>query len=118
MCNLKSYGTKDNVYVKNNTNKLLIAIILETINRHLKYPNRNSPIYRIFHVNNPILFLLYCSPFKQNEDVFVFCDSCLSEEGIDEESFLLLDEAIIKDLIPRAGPRLKFMKHFRGLVSC
>lgn len=38
------------------------------------------------------------------------------EEGIDEESFLLLDEATINQLIPRAGPRLKFLKKFRGLV--
>jgi len=39
--------------------------------------------------------------------VFYFC---LSEEGIDEESFLLLDEATISQLIQRAGPRPKFLK--------
>lgn len=45
MCNLKSYETKGNVYVNDkSTIILLIAIILETVNRHLKYPNRNSPI--------------------------------------------------------------------------
>nr|XP_046271745.1 uncharacterized protein LOC124073511 [Scatophagus argus] len=39
------------------------------------------------------------------------------EEEIDEESFRLLDEATINQLIPRAGPRLKFLKQFRGLVE-
>ncbi|XP_038595263.1 uncharacterized protein LOC119918520 [Micropterus salmoides] len=39
------------------------------------------------------------------------------EEGIDEESFILLDEPTINQLIPRAGPRLKFLKKFRELVS-
>ncbi|XP_078025270.1 uncharacterized protein LOC144463739 [Epinephelus lanceolatus] len=36
------------------------------------------------------------------------------DEGIDEESFLLLDEGTIKQLIPKAGPRLKFLKNFSG----
>ncbi|XP_049331036.1 uncharacterized protein LOC103026616 [Astyanax mexicanus] len=39
------------------------------------------------------------------------------EEGIDEESFLLLDEATINQLIPRAGPRLKFLQKFRNFVG-
>ncbi|KAK5897602.1 hypothetical protein CesoFtcFv8_010649 [Champsocephalus esox] len=37
------------------------------------------------------------------------------DEGIDEESFLLLDEGTISQLIPKAGPRLKFLNKFRGL---
>lgn len=34
----------------------------------------------------------------------------LSEDGIDEERFHLLDEATINWFIPRAGPILKFLK--------
>ncbi|XP_034074756.1 uncharacterized protein LOC117547947 [Gymnodraco acuticeps] len=39
------------------------------------------------------------------------------DEGIDEESFLLLDEGTISQLIPKAGPRLKFLKKCRGLIE-
>ncbi|XP_054715476.1 uncharacterized protein LOC129224953 [Uloborus diversus] len=39
--------------------------------------------------------------------------SNISDEGIDEYSFPLLDEETIRLLIPKAGPRLKFLKLFR-----
>lgn len=41
----------------------------------------------------------------------------LSDEDIDEEAFLLLDEDTIKNLVPKVGPRLKFLRLFREFVS-
>ncbi|KAL7408482.1 hypothetical protein ABVT39_024109 [Epinephelus coioides] len=38
-------------------------------------------------------------------------------QGIDEESFLLLDEGTINCLIPKIGYRLKFVKNFRELIG-
>ena len=38
-----------------------------------------------------------------------------TENGIDEEAFGLLDENTIKDLIPKVGPRLKFLHHFNQM---
>ncbi|XP_051979327.1 uncharacterized protein LOC127640673 isoform X2 [Xyrauchen texanus] len=35
------------------------------------------------------------------------------DEDIDEEAFLLLDEDTIKNLVPKVGPRLKFLSLFR-----
>ncbi|RXN04802.1 hypothetical protein ROHU_021461 [Labeo rohita] len=39
--------------------------------------------------------------------------SRIQGEDIDEEAFLLLDEDTIKNLVPKVGPRLKFLKLFR-----
>ncbi|CAL8360456.1 unnamed protein product [Merluccius merluccius] len=39
-----------------------------------------------------------------------------ADEAIDQESFLLLDEATIATLVPRIGLRLKFLKKFREFV--
>ena len=51
-----------------------------------------------------------------NVRMSVFC-LYLSDQDIDEEAFHLLDEETIKSLIPKIGPRLKFCKLLRELVS-
>ncbi|GFT73293.1 uncharacterized protein LOC106175700 [Trichonephila clavipes] len=38
-------------------------------------------------------------------------------EGIDEESFFLLDDETMKLLIPKAGPRLKFKKYLNSFIE-
>lgn len=66
--------------------------------------------------NYPYIFVLYSKDEFCCKKQRCLCFLYLSEEGIDEESFNLLDEATIIHLIPRAGPRLKFLKKFRELV--
>ncbi|XP_046906497.1 uncharacterized protein LOC124488068 [Hypomesus transpacificus] len=39
------------------------------------------------------------------------------ENAIDEDSFKLLDEGTIHNLIPKIGLRLKFLKHYRELMG-
>ncbi|GFQ93078.1 hypothetical protein TNCT_640371 [Trichonephila clavata] len=39
------------------------------------------------------------------------------DEGIDEESFFLLDDDTLKSLIPKAGPRLKFKKYLNSFIE-
>lgn len=39
-------------------------------------------------------------------------------EGIDEESFKLIDDDTLKILIPKAGPRLKFKSYLKKYLSC
>ncbi|KAM9488568.1 uncharacterized protein Hap1MRO34_005469 [Clarias gariepinus] len=40
-----------------------------------------------------------------------------TDQAIDEESFLLLDEGTINCIIPKIGPRLKFLKYFREFTG-
>lgn len=42
--------------------------------------------------------------------MYCFLFFCLAEQDIDEQAFLLLDEDSIKYLIPKIGPRLKFLR--------
>lgn len=37
----------------------------------------------------------------------------ISDEGVDEAAFNLLTENFIADLVPRIGPRLKFLAKYR-----
>ncbi|XP_078140987.1 uncharacterized protein LOC139931527 isoform X1 [Centroberyx gerrardi] len=39
------------------------------------------------------------------------------DEGIDKESFLILDDSDIKDVIPKVGPRAKFKKRLKELLQ-
>ncbi|ROI15540.1 hypothetical protein DPX16_0772 [Anabarilius grahami] len=41
----------------------------------------------------------------------------VADEEIDEEAFLLLDEDTIKNLVPKVGPRLKFLRLFREFLG-
>ncbi|GFQ94323.1 uncharacterized protein TNCT_416771 [Trichonephila clavata] len=43
--------------------------------------------------------------------------SNFENEGIDEESFFLLDDDTLKSLIPKAGPRLKFKKYLNSFIE-
>ncbi|GFT73800.1 uncharacterized protein TNCV_1327952 [Trichonephila clavipes] len=43
--------------------------------------------------------------------------SNFENEGIDEESFFLLDDETMKLLIPKAGPRLKFKKYLNSFIE-
>lgn len=52
----------------------------------------------------------------KNIYMYIFCFLLSSDEAIDQESFLLLDEATIAALVPRVGLRLKFQKKFREFV--
>ncbi|XP_064624766.1 uncharacterized protein LOC135486147 isoform X2 [Lineus longissimus] len=40
------------------------------------------------------------------------------DEGIDEEAFCMLDDEIIKELIPKIGTRMKFARKYRNLLLC
>ena len=57
----------------------------------------------------------FCCDFVKKKKK-VLC-LCLSDNAIDEDSFKLLDEGTIHNLIPKIGLRLKFLKHYRELVS-
>ena len=41
-----------------------------------------------------------------------------TEHQIDKTTFELLDEAMIQELVPKIGNRLKFLKGWRAEVSC
>lgn len=49
--------------------------------------------------------------------MFLFLIHFNTEEGVDEESFLLLDDASIAALIPRIGVRVKFKKYHSELLE-
>ena len=40
-----------------------------------------------------------------------------SDNGIDNESFLLLDPETIKELISKVWPRMKFLKKYRDYTA-
>ena len=41
---------------------------------------------------------------------WLIVDNFFPENMIDEEAFMLLDEASLKEMVPAVGPRKKFMK--------
>ena len=57
----------------------------------------------------------------KNDKMRLFVSCCLSDQALDEDSLSLslklLDDTIINCIIPKVGPKLKFPKYFRELVS-
>ena len=51
-------------------------------------------------------------PFK-----FIIIYTVISDNEVDEEAFLLLDEVKMILFIPESGPRMKFMKNFRAYLQ-
>lgn len=47
----------------------------------------------------------------------LYCLFWISDQEVDKESFILLDDHAIASLIPKIGHRVKFQKQHKELVS-
>ena len=65
-----------------------------------------------FVISERIKFHFYfCTKFWHDTYNYIL------DNEVDEDAFLLLDDAEIRRLIPESGPRMKFMKNFRGYIQ-
>ncbi|GFQ93662.1 uncharacterized protein LOC106175700 [Trichonephila clavata] len=83
------------------------------------FPNRHLTPKMHFALHYPIYIRQLGPPVRKKLKEWKMEEylSNFENEGIDEENFFLLDDDILKSLIPKAGPRLKFKKYLNSFIE-